>query len=254
MAVTISLLLAPLLMVAHDRLITRWLDRTSTPEYDVIDGPGNPVIIAGFGRVGQIVSRVLRMCGIPFTALEVNYQQVDFVRRFGSKIYFGDATRLDLLLSAKTGKAKLFVLAIDDVEASLKTAALVRQHFPDLPILARARNRTHYFQLRDLGIKMIYRETFLTSIAVAQQALLNLGFTAAAAERAVTLFRQHDEELIEIQHAVHHDEAQLIQNVQLATEQLKSLFEADTVNLLQPGFGAALNRAGNMILTEACSI
>jgi len=244
MAVTISLLLAPLLMVAHDRLITRWLDRTSIPEYDVIDGPGNPVIIAGFGRVGQIVSRVLRMCGIPFTALEVNYQQVDFVRRFGSKIYFGDATRLDLLLSANTGKAKLFVLAIDDVEASLKTAALVRQHFPDLPILARARNRTHFFQLRDLGIKMIYRETFLTSIAVAQQALLNLGFTAAAAERAATLFRQHDEELIEIQHAVHHDEEQLIQNVQLATEQLKSLFEADTVNLLNQDSGAVKSEPG----------
>jgi monovalent cation:proton antiporter-2 (CPA2) family protein len=244
MAVTISLLLAPLLMVAHDRLITRWLDRTSIPEYDVIDGPGNPVIIAGFGRVGQIVSRVLRMCGIPFTALEVNYQQVDFVRRFGSKIYFGDATRLDLLLSAKTGEAKLFVLAIDDVEASLKTAALVRQHFPDLPILARARNRTHFFQLRDLGIKMIYRETFLTSIAVAQQALLNLGFTAAAAERAATLFRQHDEELIEIQHAVHHDEERLIQNVQLATEQLKSLFEADTVNLLNQDSGAVKSEPG----------
>ena len=239
MAVTVSLLLAPLLFVTHDRLISRWLDRTGTPEYDVIDGPGNPVIIAGFGRVGQVVSRVLRMCGIPFTAIEVNYQQVDFVRRFGSKIYFGDATRLDLLISAKTGSAKLFVLAIDDVEASLKTAALVREHFPDLPVLARARNRTHYFQLRDLGITMIYRETLLSSIAVAQQALLNLGFTAAAAERAATLFRQHDEELIGIQHAVHHDEAQLIQNSQLATEQLKSLFEADTVNLLQQAPGAA---------------
>jgi monovalent cation:proton antiporter-2 (CPA2) family protein len=239
MAVTISLLLAPLLIVAHDRLIKRWLEHTSTPEYDVIDGSGNPVIIAGFGRVGQIVSRVLRMCGIPFTALEVNYQQVDFVRRYGSKIYFGDATRLDLLMSAQTGNAKLFVLAIDDVESSLKTAALVRQHFPDLPILARARNRTHYFQLRDLGIKMIYRETFLSSVEVAHQALLKLGFTAAAAERAVTLFRQHDEDLIEVQHAVHHDEAQLIQNVQLATEQLKSLFEADTVNLLRQDSEAA---------------
>jgi monovalent cation:proton antiporter-2 (CPA2) family protein len=232
MAVTISLLFAPLLMVLHDRLMSRWIDRTGTPEYDVIDGPGNPVIIAGYGRVGQIVSRVLRMCGISFTALEINYQQVDFVRRFGSKIYFGDATRLDLLMSAKTGNARLFVLAIDDVEASLKTAMLIRTHFPDLPILARARNRTHYFQLRDLGIDMIYRETFLSSIAVAEQALLKLGFTSAVAKRAVTLFKQHDEELIEIQHAVHHDEAQLIQNSKLATEQLKSLFEADTVNLL----------------------
>ncbi|MGA9665634.1 MAG: monovalent cation:proton antiporter-2 (CPA2) family protein [Gallionella sp.] len=233
MAVTVSLLLAPLLMAAHDRIITRWLDRNAPPEYDVIDGPGNPVIIAGFGRVGQIVARVLRMCGIPFTALEVNYQQVDFVRRFGSKIYFGDATRLDLLMAAKTGNARLFVLAIDDVEASLKAAGLVRQHFPDLPILARARNRTHHFQLRDLGIRMIYRETFLSSIAVAQQALSHLGFTAAAAERAATLFRKHDEELIEVQHAVHHDEAQLIQNVQLATDQLRSLFEADNLDMLR---------------------
>ena len=232
MAVTISMLLAPLLMVGHERLISRRLERKSAPEYDVIDGPANPVIIAGFGRVGQVVSRVLRMCGIAFTALEVNYQQVDFVRRFGSKIYFGDATRLDLLQSAKTGEAKLFVLAIDDVAASVKTAALVRQHFPDLPILARARNRTHYFQLRDLGITMIYRETFLSSIAVAQQALLKLGFSAPTAERAVALFRKHDEELIEVQHAVHHDEALLIQNAQQATEQLKSLFEADTLDLL----------------------
>jgi monovalent cation:proton antiporter-2 (CPA2) family protein len=233
MAVTITLLLAPLAIAGHDQLVTR-LERDAAPEYDVIDGPGNPVIIAGFGRVGQIVSRILRMCGIPFTALEISYQQVDFVRRFGSNIYFGDASRLDLLLAAKTGQARLFVLAIDDVEASLKTAALVRQHFPDLPILARARNRSHYFQLRDLGIQMIYRETFLSSIAVAQQALLELGFSAAAAERAVTLFRQHDEQMIEVQHAVHHDEAQLIQNVQLATEQLRSLFEADVVNLLRP--------------------
>jgi monovalent cation:proton antiporter-2 (CPA2) family protein len=245
MAVTVSLLLAPLLIVAHERLITRWLDHTSVPEYDVIDGPGNPVIIAGFGRVGQIVSRVLRMCGIPFTALEVNYQQVDFVRRFGSKIYFGDATRLDLLMSAKTGEARLFVLAIDDVEASLKTAALVRQHFPGLPILARARNRAHHFQLRDLGIEMIYRETFLTSIAVAHQALLKLGFNAAAAERAVTLFRRHDEQLIEEQHAVHHDEAQLIQNAQLATEQLKSLFEADTVDLMRQDKEVATTEPGS---------
>ncbi|MDO8412714.1 MAG: monovalent cation:proton antiporter-2 (CPA2) family protein, partial [Gallionellaceae bacterium] len=233
MVVTVSMLFAPLLMIAHERLIVRWSERKSTPEYDVIDGPANPVIIAGFGRVGQVVSRILRMCGIPFTALEINYQQVDFVRRFGSKIYFGDATRLDLLLSAKTGEAKLFVLAIDDVAASVRAATLVREHFPDLPILARARNRAHYFQLRDLGISMIYRETFLSSVALAHQALLNIGLTTQAAERAVTLFKKHDEELIEIQHAVHHDEAQLIQNAQQATAQLKSLFEADTLNLLQ---------------------
>ena len=101
------------------------------------------MIIAGYGRYGQIVSRVLRMAGIPFTALEASYQQVDFVRKFGAKVYYGDASRLELLESAKTRDAKLFVLAIDDVEASVKTAAIVRKHFPDLPILARARNRVH---------------------------------------------------------------------------------------------------------------
>lgn len=234
MVVTISMLLAPLAFAAHDRLITRWIERRSAPEYDVIDGPGNTVIVAGFGRFGQIVSRVLRMCGISFTALEANYQQVDFVRRFGNKIYFGDATRLELLQAARAGEARLFVLAIDDVEASVKTAALVRRHYPNLPILARARNRVHYFHLRDLGVKLIYRETFPSSLEVAHQALLRLGLGVAAAERAVTLFKQHDEAQLEVQLAMRHDEAQLIQNSQQAAEQLKELFETDTVNLLRP--------------------
>lgn len=226
-AVTLSMLLAPFVFLAHDKLITQWIARHSEPEYDVIVGPGNPVIIAGYGRFGQIVSRVLRMCDIPFTALEANYQQVDFVRRFGSKVYFGDASRLELLQAAKAKDAKLFVLAIDDVEASVKTAAVVRRHFPNLPILARARNRVHYFHLRDLGIKSIYRETFPSSLEVAHQALLRLGLGIAVAERAVTLFKQHDEEQLEVQHAVQHDEAQLIQTTQQAAEQLKEVFEAD---------------------------
>ncbi|CAN0472094.1 unnamed protein product, partial [Phaeothamnion confervicola] len=164
---------------------------------------------------------------IRFTALEVNYQQVDFVRRFGSKIYFGDASRLDLLNAAKMGEAKLFVLAIDDVEASVRTATLVRRHFPNLPILARARNRVHHFRLRDLGIQSIYRETFPSSLEVAHQALLRLGLGISASERAVSLFKQHDEAQLEVQNAVQHDEAKLIQTAQEAAAQLKELFEAD---------------------------
>jgi glutathione-regulated potassium-efflux system ancillary protein KefC/glutathione-regulated potassium-efflux system protein KefB len=229
MVVTVSLLLAPLLFVAHDKLLVRWLERRSEPEYDVIDAPAMPVIIAGYGRYGQIVSRVLRMCDIAFTALEVNYGQVDFVRRFGNKIYFGDATRLDLLQAAKTGEAKLFVLAIDDVEASVKCAALVRRHFPQLPILARARNRVHYFRLRDLGIDSIYRETFPSSLETAHTALLRLGMGIADAQRAVAMFKQHDEAQLQVQHALQHDEAKLIQTSQEAAAQLKELFESDTV-------------------------
>jgi glutathione-regulated potassium-efflux system ancillary protein KefC/glutathione-regulated potassium-efflux system protein KefB len=227
MAVTLSMLLAPLAFAAHERALARWLERTAEPEYDSIDGPGNPVIIAGYGRFGQIVSRVLRMCGIAFTALEASYAQVDFVRRFGNKIYFGDASRLDLLHAAKAGEAKLFVLAIDDVEASVKTATMVRKHFPDLTILARARNRVHHFRLRSLGIKLIYRETFLSSLEVAHQALLRLGLGVSGAQRAVALFKQHDEAQLDVQYAVQHDEAQLIQTAQQAAAQLQELFEAD---------------------------
>src|SRR5256885_2600097 len=192
--VTVSMLLSPPLFELHERLLARWIEGRADPEFDAIAGPGNPVIIAGYGRVGQIVSRVLRMCGVPFTALEVSYQQVDFVRRFGSKVYYGDASRLELLEAAGTGGAKLFVLAIDDVEASVKTAAIVRKHFPDVPILARARNRVHLFRLRDLGVKLIWRDTFSASLDMARHTLLSLGFGIAASERAVNLFKQHDEQ------------------------------------------------------------
>ena len=181
--VTVSMVLAAPVMLLHERLLALWTARTIAADYDRIDAPPTPVIIAGYGRFGQIVSRVLRMCDIPFTALEASYAQVDFVRRFGNRIYYGDASRPELLHAAKAGEAKLFVLAIDDVEASVKTAAIVRRHFPDLEILARARNRVHYFRLRDLGVRTIYRDTFPASLEVSHQALLRLGFGVAAAQR-----------------------------------------------------------------------
>jgi len=229
LVVTVSMLLAPLAIAGCERWVQRWLDRTQEPEYDVIDAPGSPVIIAGYGRFGQIISRVLRMCGVPFTALEISYQQVDFVRRFGNKIYYGDASRLELLHAAKAGEAKLFVLAIDDVEASVRTAEVVRRHFPRLTILARARNRVHHFRLRDLGVRSIYRETFPSSLEVAHQALLQLGFGIAAAERAATFFKEHDEAQLDKQYAIHHDEVKLIQTSREAAQQLHELFEADAI-------------------------
>ena len=235
MAVTVSMLLAPGVFVLHERLLARWLERTAQPEFDSIDEPGNPVIIAGYGRFGQIVSRVLGMCGIHFTALEASYQQVDFVRRFGNKVYYGDASRLELLQAARAQDAKLFVLAIDDVEASVATARMVRRHFPELPMLARARNRVHYFALRDLGVKWIYRETLPASLEAAHQALLQLGLGIAASERAVTLFKQHDEAQLEAQYAVRHDDVQLIQTTKDAAEQLRGLFESDVAGVFQIG-------------------
>jgi glutathione-regulated potassium-efflux system ancillary protein KefC/glutathione-regulated potassium-efflux system protein KefB len=232
LAVTLSMLIAPLLISMHEKALDRIQALRAPPEFDTITGPGNAVVIAGYGRFGQIVSRVLRMCGIAFTALDASSEQVDFVRRFGNKIYYGDASRLELLQAAKVGEAKVFVLAIDDVESSVRTAQLVRQHFPSVPILARARNRVHYFRLRDLGINAIHRETFPASLDVARQALLRLGFGIAAAEHAVALFRAHDEEQLAVQGAVQHDEAQLIELAKHATEQLRELFEADAARPL----------------------
>ena len=225
--VTISMVLAVPAMLVHERLLAAFSARKVARDYDKIDAPTAPVIIAGYGRFGQIVSRVLRMCGIPFTALESSYAQVDFVRRYGNRIYYGDASRFELLHAAKAGEARLFVLAIDDVEASVKTAAMVRRHFPNLQILARAHNRVHYFRLRDLGITNIHRDTFPASLEVAQEALLRLDFDLPAAEYAVRFFREHDEEQLQAQYAVHHDEAQLIQTTQQVGVQLQELFEAD---------------------------
>ena len=227
LAVTVSMLLAPLSFVLHEWALKRWQERRKPPEFDLIDGPGNPVIIAGYGRYGQIVSRVLRMAGIPFTAIDVSYQQVDFVRRFGNKVYYGDASRLELLESAKARDAKLFVLAIDDVEASVKTAAMVRKHFPNLPILARARNRLHYFRLRDLDIEAVERETFLSSLETARLALERTGMDTTQAARAVQIFRDHDVRLLDVQYAVRQDEQQFVQTTTQAAAQLQELFEAD---------------------------
>ena len=243
LAVTISMLLAPVIFAIQDRIVDPWLAQRGEPEFDAIDEPANPVIIAGYGRMGQVVSRVLRMVGIPFTALESSFQQVDFVRRYGGKVYYGDASRLELLQAAKTGEAKLFVLAIDNVDASVKTAALVRRHFPKLPIIARARNRTHYFQLRNLGVRSIFREVFPASVDMARLALLTLGKGPAVTERAIGFFNRHDGEQLQAQYAVWQDEARLIQSTREAAEQLRELFETDMAGFKSQDREARTERA-----------
>jgi glutathione-regulated potassium-efflux system ancillary protein KefC/glutathione-regulated potassium-efflux system protein KefB len=230
MVVTLSLLAAPLLMVAHEKLFGLWTARTAAPEYDTIAPQDKPVIVAGFGRFGQVAGRVLRMSGIPFTALEISYEQVDFVRKYGGKIFYGDASRLELLKAAGADKARLFVLAIDDIKASVETARVVRQHFPALPIVARAHNRVHYFRLRDLGVEVIHREVFAASLEAAKAALIALGRKEEDAQRAVELFRNHDEELLLRQYSVHENEDELIQTTKQAAEQLKEVFEQDAAS------------------------
>jgi voltage-gated potassium channel Kch len=187
----------------------------------------NPVIIAGFGRFGQIVGRILATRGIPFTALDSDSEQLDFVTQFGEKAYFGDASRLDLLRAAKVDKASILVIAIDDIEASLKCAAIVKQHFPHIKIFARARNRLHAYQLLDLGITRVWRETFHSSADMAGRVLSELGLPDSTAEETVRIFSLHDERLLRLAAAHHADRPKLIEIARAGRAELRSLFEQD---------------------------
>jgi glutathione-regulated potassium-efflux system ancillary protein KefC/glutathione-regulated potassium-efflux system protein KefB len=228
LAVTLSMMVGPLLLMFHDAVASRWLARPAQP-FDDIDERDIPVIIAGFGRFGQIMARILRLRRIPFTALDSNQTHVDFVRRFGNKIYYGDASRLDLLRAAGAETAKIFVLAIDDVDASIRTAQLVRAQFPKVKIFARARNRQHAFALMDLGVRHIIRETYLSSLDLAASVLQSLGETEASARNVVRKFRQHDETTLAAQYAVKDDETKFLATSVEAAQQLEKLFEADEV-------------------------
>jgi len=237
--VTLSMIVTPLLIGAHARL-EAWLNPPPPPApFERPDADEPRVIIAGFGRFGQIVGRVLRAKRIRFTALEISQAQVDFVRRFGNKLYYGDASRLELLHAAGAEHAELLIIAIDDVEASLRTAELARRHFPRLRILARARNRQHAFRLLDLGISGVFRETFASSLEVAREALLALGVPPGQARSSIQMFRAHDEQTLLAQHAVKEDEAKLVAATKESAAQLEALFNADEREAPPPASGVS---------------
>jgi monovalent cation:proton antiporter-2 (CPA2) family protein len=226
LAVTLSMMLGPLLLIAHEAISRRWFGPTPAP-FDAIEERDSPVIIAGFGRFGQIVARVLRVKGMAFTALDSSQTHVDFVRRFGNQVYYGDASRIDLLRAAGAEQAKILVLAIDDVEASVRTATVVREQFPRLQIFARARNRQHAFTLMDLGVTHIVRETYASSLELAGAVLESLGESSAQAREAVRRFRVHDERTLAAQYRVKEDEEKFLATSREAAQQLEKLFEAD---------------------------
>ncbi len=225
--VSVSMALTPLLILLNEKLLRIGFDADKPKQFDKIEVREHRVIIAGFGRFGQMVARTLRMKKIPFTVLEASFEQVDFVRKFGNKIYFGDASRLDLLRAARADLADVFVLAIDDIEASIKTAEIVKKHYPHLKIYARARNRPHAYRLMDIGVDKQIRETFLSSIELARDVLVALGHSEAEANEAMRRFRRHDEALLDRQHKIYHDEAQLIAAARQGAEELERLFEED---------------------------
>ena len=189
-AVALSMAASPLLVLLHDR----WLARAALQarQADAIDDDSAPVIIAGYGRYGQIVGRVLGAAGIKATVLDHDPDQIDLVRRFGYKVFYGDATRLDLLEAAGAGKARLLVVALDDVEDSLALVDLARSRFPNLRLVVRARNVRHHMELAARGVNAIERETFEAALRSSRQALQALGHEPFEARALVDVFRRHN--------------------------------------------------------------
>jgi monovalent cation:proton antiporter-2 (CPA2) family protein len=241
LVVTASMILSPVLLALHDALF-KAKDGDDRP-FDTPVELYPKVIIAGFGRFGQIVGRILRARKIPFTALEANQTQVDFLRRFGNQVFYGDASRLELLRAAHAQYAEVFVLAIDEVEASMRTAELVKKHFPNLKIYARARDRQHAFRLVDLGVRYHIRETLVSSLEMSVQVLEALGLSKAAAVDTARRFRTHDQETFAKQLAVKDDDKKLIQTSRESAEQLLHLFEADTEQVEESPAGRAVASA-----------
>jgi glutathione-regulated potassium-efflux system protein KefB len=225
LATAASMLATPILFAGSEAMLRR--RHVPEPVYDTIDAGETSVIICGFGRFGQIVGRVLRMYGISFTALERDAGQVEVVRRFGQKVYFGDPTRPDMLRAAGAEQAKLLVVALDDPPAVIRTVEVAKRDFPNLAILARARNRWFAHLLMDREVEGQVRDTYFSSLELARVALTTLGVAPDAAEHAVTVFREHDEKNLLETHAFYRNEQQMIQSGQQAAEELASLFEAD---------------------------
>lgn len=226
--VTISMALNPLIIYINNLIVSRISIPFVEPQYDEIKDESPEVIIAGYGRFGQIIGRVLKSQRIQYVAVDHDSDQIDLVRKFGIKVYYGDASRSDILESAGAKKAKFLVLAIDDMEISLKTAAMVKEHFPHVKIFARARNRGHAFELMDLGINTIKRETFDSSVYFAGDLLIELGLPTEKVAMMVEKFKLHDELMLKEQYKVRKDDKEFVSVSNQAMAQLAQVLNDES--------------------------
>ena len=222
-AVALSMLLSPLLLVVVDKLLLGRYAKAKGKQLDEISEPqAKPVIIAGFGRYGQIIGRLLLAEGIAPTVLDHDADMVESVRTFGYRVFYGDATRLDLLRIAGAPTAGVLVVAVDDVEQSLKIVDVAKAHFPHLQIVARARDVTHWNNLRDRGVQLVERELFESSLRSARSVLELLGHPPHEARKTAMRFRRHNLALFEKLYPHHKDRAKVIDVVKQGRQQLES--------------------------------
>ena len=195
--VALSMAVSPLLLMFYEKVLCKRLTvKTAPRKQDTIDEHDNPVIIAGYGRFGHIVGRVLMANGIRSTVIDLDHDQVEFFRKLGLKVFYGDASRLDLLHAAGASTAKLFILAIDDEAKAVEIVEAIHRHFPKLPILVRAAGRLHAYEFLKRGVDTVFRETLDSSLEMTVTALRHLGLGAYEARRAIRVFREHDEETV----------------------------------------------------------
>jgi glutathione-regulated potassium-efflux system ancillary protein KefC len=221
-AVAVSMLASPLFLVAMDKwLLPRWTNGSRRQLEEIQDLQHAPVVIAGFGRYGQIVGRLLTAQGIPSTVLDHDADMIEAARAFGYKVFYGDATRLDLLRTAGAGTAKVLVVAVDDIDQSLAIVDLAREHFPHLELVARARDVTHWNKLRDREVTRVERELFESSLRSGRTVLELLGFAAGEARRQAMRFRRHNLQLFEQMHPHYKDRGKLIAVVKQGRRQFE---------------------------------
>jgi len=237
-AVTLSMAATPLLLLLDEMLMPKAVVMRA---FDALPENDGHVVIAGFGRVGQIVARILAAKRIPFTALDADPEQVDAVRKFGARTFYGDASRPEILDAARTAKARAFVLAIDDVDASLRTAQMVRQRYPHVPIYARSRHRRHTHQLMDLGVKIIRRETFLSSLDLTREVLRGLGLSERDVRFAVDTFMVMDRKRLYEDYKHYTDLEKMHVRARSHTQELEELFTQDAAEQAKAAADKALS-------------
>jgi glutathione-regulated potassium-efflux system ancillary protein KefC len=225
--VALSMVATPLLLLLHDRVLAPlWREARKRPA-DIIETQEDHVIIAGFGRFGQIVGRLLLANQIKLTVLDHDPEQIELLRKFGTKVFYGDATRVDLLQAAGAGKARALVVAVDSIEDSLALVDAVRRNFPDLKIMARARNVTHLYDLMDRGVNIIERETFESALQLGQSVLRHLGYGAFRARQAAQKFRLHNIKSLHAVYPYYKDQEQYISMARQSRDELNAMFARD---------------------------
>jgi glutathione-regulated potassium-efflux system ancillary protein KefC len=229
--VALSMVCTPLLLILHDKLIEPRNRVDKRREADAIDANDGHVIIAGFGRFGQIVGRLLKANGVKLTVLDHDPDQIDLLRKFGNKVFYGDVTRIDLLHAAGAAHARALVVAVDDMDDSLKLVDAVRRAYPDLPIMARARNVTHYFHLLDRGVTVIERETFESALLLGRNVLTHLGFGAYRARQAAMKFRDLNLQGLAKTYPFYKDQEQFVSMAKQARDELEDMFALDAASV-----------------------